>query len=83
MSLLKLGRWERSSSVVDGCIDYTGKTEDDLIIRLWGAAPPGSCRVVEEEIEVPARIEKRRRLICGDSDVVAPVEAVNSDEIQF
>ena len=67
MKALNAGRWERSESGYEGCLDYTAKL-DGWTVRLWAAGPPASCRVVEEEYEipaVPASVGKRKRVICN------------------
>jgi hypothetical protein len=67
MKALNAGRWERSESGYEGHLDYTAKL-NGWVVRLWAAGPPDSCRVVEEEYEipaVPARVGKRKRVICN------------------
>lgn len=67
MRALSAGRWERKESGVEGKLDYTTEI-DGWTVRLWAAGPPDSCRVVEEEYEipaVPASIGKRKRVICN------------------
>jgi len=67
MKALNAGRWERKESGIGGKLDYIA-TIDGWTVRLWAAGPPDSCRVVEEEYEipaVPASIGKRKRVICA------------------
>lgn len=44
---------------------------DEGYVSIYGGEPPPSCRIVEEEVKVPARKEIRRRIICNE-----PQEAV-------
>ena len=67
MKALTAGRWERKESGIGGKLDYI-TTIDGWTVRLWAAGPPDSCRVVEEEYEipaVPAKIGTRKRVICA------------------
>lgn len=74
MRALNAGRWERKESGVGGKLDYVAKI-DGWTVRLWAAGPPDSCRVVEEEYEipaVPASIGKRTRVICNKAETPEP-----------
>jgi hypothetical protein len=76
MHALSAGRWERQPSSTEGCIDYTA-TVQGVKVRLYAAAPPNSCRMVEVEEVIPAqpeRIVKKRKLMCGDSHTEALAE---------
>lgn len=69
MHALSAGKWERSPSSTEGCIDYTTKIQG-VNVRLYAAAPPNSCRMIEVEEVIPAqpeRIVKKRKLVCGES----------------
>ena len=44
-------------------IDYDAVI-DGVKVQIYGAPPPGSCRIVEETVEVPAHTEVKRTLIC-------------------
>lgn len=73
---LKSGKWDKTpSSSVSDKIDYVNSTFlPDAKLRIWGAEPPASCKVVEEDVEIPAqpaRIEKRRKLVCRDHELQA------------
>jgi hypothetical protein len=69
ISMLNAGKWTKS---VNGCdsetIDYVA-TIDGMKVRLWAAAPPDSCRVIEVEEEVPATKIVRRKLICSGPEI--------------
>lgn len=87
MQCLKAGKWEKSASSMEGCLDYKAEVLG-VSVRLWGAAPPGSCRMVEvlEEVPaLPATTRKVRKLICGDAtDEAAGVVPAKSDsDISF
>jgi len=69
------GKWSRE---VDNCVPTQIKYEqlletsfgDCISITACGTPPP-SCRIVEEEVEVPAqpaRKEKRTKMVCGTAD---------------
>jgi len=67
------GRWDKSPNPSQQTrIDY--ETEfDGVKIRLWQGEPPPSCKLVEEEIEVPETIVpahkvKRVRMVCGETE---------------
>lgn len=64
MKYLGAGRWEKKLSGIDGCIDYTG-TVDGQGVRLWAAAPPDTCRIIETEEVVPATTRIVRKLVCA------------------
>jgi len=67
MKALNAGRWERKESGVGGKLDYIA-TIDGWTVRLWAAGPPDTCRVVEEEYEIPAIPAStgiRKRVICA------------------
>lgn len=60
-----LGKWSKTPN--QDCMDYSTKTADGLHIRLWMAAPPDSCRVIEYQEVRPAQPETiviRRKLLC-------------------
>lgn len=69
MHLLSAGKWKREPSSIDGHIDYSA-TINGVNVRLYAAAPPNSCRMIEVEEIIPAQPEqivKRRKLVCGGS----------------
>ena len=69
IGMLKAGKWTKSVNAYSPeTIDYNTEI-DGVKVRLWAAAPPGSCRVVEVEEELPATKIVRRKLICSDSEV--------------
>lgn len=69
---LKSGKWNKSPSGTPGKIDYVNETFlPGAKLRIWSAEPPASCKLVEEEVEipaVPARIEKRMKLVCKEHE---------------
>jgi len=69
MLMLKAGKWTKSVNLANPeMIDYNTEI-DGMKVRLWAAAPPDSCRVIEVEEEVPATKIVRRKLICSGPEV--------------
>lgn len=68
------GKWVKSE--YEGMLSYVLASEKDgPIIRMWNAAKPNCCRVIEVDEELPAqpaRTVKRRKLVC-DPDFVDEV----------
>ena len=70
------GKWDKSKAMTEDNLHYT--TREEIVpgfkLRLWCAEPPGSCKLVEEEIEVPeqpaipAHKEIRKRLVCTPTE---------------
>lgn len=61
-------KWNKSFRPDAGVMDYTA-TFNGITLRCWGAPPPPSCQIIEEEIEVPEQVipakkELRRSLNC-------------------
>jgi len=44
--------------------------------------PPPSCRIVEEEVLVPARVEKRKRIVCPKEEVLVPDSTAESSSVE-
>lgn len=69
IAALDAGRWEKSKNISEElALDYKSEV-DGVTVRLWAAAPPGTCRVVEEEVEIPAtpaRTIIQRKLVCHE-----------------
>lgn len=67
---LKGQKWDKTqNAATQGTLNYITRDEfiDGYRVRLWSADPPATCRLVEEEVEVPAqpaRKEIRKRLVC-------------------
>jgi len=53
------------------CVGIVGA----ILVHISGYLPK-SCAVVEEEVEVPARVETRRMVVCagGSDEATAPIE---------
>lgn len=72
---LKSGKWDKAASGQAGKIDYVNSTFlKDAKLRIWGAEPPASCKIVEVEVEIPAqpaRIEKQKKLVCKNHELQA------------
>lgn len=62
------GKWDKSiTASCSEAIDYTQKV-NGITIRLWAGEPPPNCKIVEEQVEIPAqpaRIELKRVLRCN------------------
>ena len=71
IKVLAVGKWEKSPNYSGTTLDYSN-VQDGFNIRIWGAEPPASCQLIEEEYEEPAqpaKISKRFRLVCsGDNE---------------
>lgn len=66
ISYLKAGIWTKEPAY-NATINYVNTTLLNIPIRIYGAEPPPSCKIVEEDVEIPAqpaRIEKRKRVVC-------------------
>lgn len=67
---MKGQKWDKTQNAATRCtLNYITRDEfiDGYRVRLWSADPPATCRLVEEEVEVPAqpaRKEIRKRLVC-------------------
>ncbi len=70
MQGLSAGKWKREP-IEDKMIYST--VIDGLTYYIWGAPPPPSCEIIEEEELVPAQPEqwiKRRRVVCKGEDKI-------------
>lgn len=70
------GKWNKEPC--DGKINYS-TTIEGMRLRCWQGEPPPSCRIVEEEVVIPAqpeRREMRRKLVC-----IEPKEETLHDEV--
>lgn len=70
ISALNAGKWEKSiNDAYPDKIDYQ-TTIDGVMARLWAAAPPDSCRVVEVEEIIPEQRVMKRKLICSEPKAI-------------
>lgn len=73
IEVLRVGKWEKSPNYSGKALDYTN-VQDGFNVRLWGAQPPNSCQLIEEEVELPpepARKVKKFKLVCtGASNAI-------------
>lgn len=60
------GTWTKSQNKTGDrpAMDYERQDESGLMLRIWAGALPPTCRVIEEEVEVPAQRVKRTRIEC-------------------
>lgn len=64
MSAIGAGKWKKKLCPGNSLtIDYN-TTVDGVDVEIYGTPPPASCKIVEEEIEVPARKEIKLTLVC-------------------
>lgn len=67
------GKWQKSPSGEDAKLDYVNREIcPGIPVRLYAAEPPPSCKVVEEEVTIPAQPEtkvKRMKLVCEPHSV--------------
>ena len=63
---LNAGKWTKTvNDYSPDTIDYNTEI-NGVKVRLWSAAPPDSCRIIETEEEIPATKIVRRKLVCSD-----------------
>lgn len=70
----KAGKWDKQLSNSEGKIDYINKTMVSLPVRIYGAEPPPSCKIVEEVYDIPARPATtgvRRKVVCVERGLPA------------
>lgn len=61
------GKWDKEPQ--GDRVNYMTES-GGIKLRCWQGEPPPSCRIVEEEVEIPAqpaRKEVRRKLVCVDT----------------
>ena len=67
MKAFPAGDWEKSPCGGAGItIDYN-TVFDGMRVRCWNGQPPPSCRIVEEEVEIPAQPARKeivRKMVC-------------------
>lgn len=75
MTHLKMGKWRKEVGYSAGKINYIHDgLAPGIKLRMFGAEPPASCRLVEEEVVIPAqpaRTEKRMKLVCKEHELQA------------
>jgi hypothetical protein len=68
ITALAAGKWTKEVNLPDpSMVDYNTEI-DGKKVRLWAAAPPDSCRVIEVEEIVPETRIVRRKLVCSGSE---------------
>lgn len=64
LASLSGGKWEKKVCHMDGGrVDYETEIEG-VTVLLFHSEPPTSCRIEEEVIDIPARKEIVRKLVC-------------------
>lgn len=73
LAALQGGKWKKELNTGnESLIDYIAEIEG-VRVRLWAAAPPETCRIIEVTEEIPAKKVTRKKLICaGDQEEAAP-----------
>lgn len=54
----------------------------EVNLEVRQCPPPPSCKIVEEEVDVPARKEKRRRIVCPKGELAKANETEEIIEVQ-
>jgi hypothetical protein len=73
--LIDRHRWKKEQEYNAATFQLHGEVQvgkATVKITIANVAPSPSCRIVTEEIDVPARKEKRVKVVCGDDDAPAP-----------
>ena len=70
---LSAGKWQKELCG-NTAINYINETMFDFPVRIYAVEPPGTCRIEIEEVEVPARKEKRYKMVCKDEPELAPAQ---------
>lgn len=58
----KTGKWQKIPAD-NARVNYVSEF-DGVAVRCWQGEPPPNCRIVVEEIYVPASTQKVSRLVC-------------------
>lgn len=72
------GKWTKSPES-DAKVTYS-TTFDGRMIRCYRGEPPANCKIIYEEVEIPAHKERRAKLVCKET-AVAPINP--DEEIPF
>jgi hypothetical protein len=74
ITFLKAGKWDKALSNSEGKIDYINKHLISMKLRIYAAEPPGSCKIIETEVEIPAQPARkiiRKTLQCTEHSLAA------------
>ena len=67
------GTWNKEVAFArEDKINYLQPLDNGITLRLYHAEPPDSCKLIEEDVVIPAqpeRVEKRTRLVCKEESV--------------
>lgn len=76
ISAVSAGRWAKNiNASYPDTIDYQ-TIIDGVNIHIYGTEPPPSCRIVLEEIDVPAHKATKRTLVCSEQMIQASAQAL-------
>jgi hypothetical protein len=71
------GKWNKEKNTwEETVIDYVQEIEHPLLYTftiVCKGAPPPSCKIIEEDVEIPAHTIKRKRIECPKSTAEQPV----------
>lgn len=62
LGTFKAGKWNKTPNQ-NGKVDYE-TIFDGMTVRCWAGEPPSNCRIIEEEVYIPAHTEIVKRLVC-------------------
>jgi hypothetical protein len=74
------GKWKKEPAG-DARVNYS-TTFDGMQIRCYRGEPPANCKIVYEEVEIPARKERRAKLVCREVEPKVEAPPV-VDDISF
>lgn len=60
-------KWRKELCGDQSTLNYSTVVEG-VTIRLWSTPPPPSCKIVYEEILIPARTERIPKLVCKETE---------------
>jgi len=73
------GKWNKTLSGIEPpAISYESPHffGQHIPLRLWAGQPPPSCHIEYEEVMVPARTERRAKLVCKEAEPTPEPAAV-------
>lgn len=66
------GKWTKVPGTLEGTINYVrDEPVGEFTLRCWSAQPPPGCRIIEEQVEVPAEYvaahtKTIRKVVCKE-----------------
>lgn len=65
------GRWKREG--VEDRINYSMEAATGVVIRCYKGQPPPNCKIEYEEVKIPARTERRAKMVCQPVTHALPI----------